>query len=112
MELPGGVPVVHGIKGGHLVDTHGRHLQYPRNLVHDADACESVLALAQIQQWHHCRLLVLAGVAAQHLLDELLILRIELERDVQVVFGGVAVLYGVLDGARGGHVCCSACIPR
>lgn len=112
MKSAGGIPVVHGVERGDLVDAHWRHLQDSRNLIHDADAGEAVLALAQIQQWHHCRLLVLAWVAAQHLLDELLILRIELEGNRQVVLGRVAVLYGVLEECFPCQSCCKPCIPR
>lgn len=97
MEFADGISVVHGIECGHLVDTHRRHLQQSRDLVHDADASEAVLALAKIQQRHHRRLLILARVAAQDLLDELLVLRIELERDIQIILGRIAVLLGVLE---------------
>lgn len=100
MEFANRIPVVHGVKGSNLVDTHGWHLQQSRNLVHDADACEPVLALAEIEQRHHRRLLVLARVTTQDLLDELLILRVELEGGIDVVLGAVAVLCGVLDTVR------------
>jgi hypothetical protein len=54
----------------------------------------------------------LAWVAAQHLLDELLILRIELEGNRQVVLGRVAVLYGVLEECFPCQSCCELCIPH
>ena len=88
--------VVHGVKGSYLVDAHGRHLQQPRHLVHHADGAEAVLALAQIQQRHDSRLLVVGGVPAEDLLDQLLVLRAELERQRGVVVGRVAVLQPVL----------------
>jgi hypothetical protein len=85
-------PVVHGVERRDLVHTHGRHLEEARNLVHDADAAEAVLALAKIQQGHDGGLLVLRGVAGDNLLDELLILLRELEWDRGVVLGRIAVL--------------------
>lgn len=84
--------VVHGVESGDLVDTHRGHLQSAGNLVHDTDAAESVLALSEVEQWHDGGLLVLRGVSAEHFLDELLILLVELERGVGIVFGGIAVL--------------------
>jgi len=51
-----------------------------------------MLPLSQVEQWHDGGFLVLRRVPAEDLLDELLILRRELERDVEVVFGRVAVL--------------------
>lgn len=92
MVTANGLSVVHGVEGGDLVDTHGRHFQSAGNLVHDANAAETVLTLAKVEQGHDSGLLVLRGVPAEDFLDELLILRVELERDVEVVFGGVAVL--------------------
>lgn len=92
VEPAHGVAVVHGVESGDLVDAHGRHLEDARDLVHDADAGEAVLPLAEVEQRHDGGLLVLAGVAGQHFLDELLILGVELEGDVEVVVGSVAVL--------------------
>jgi hypothetical protein len=85
-------PVVHGVERRDLVHTHGRHLEEARDLVHDADAAEAVLALAKVEQGHNSGLLVLRGVAGDNLLDELLILLRELERDRRVVLGRIAVL--------------------
>ena len=93
--LAHGGPVVHCVESRNLVDTHGRHLQYPRNLVHDADAGESVLTLAEIEERHNGGLLVVGGVSRDNLLDELLILFGELERDRRVVLRAVAVLRAV-----------------
>ena len=92
MELAHRVPVVHCVESRNLVDTHGGHLEYPRHLVHDADAAEAVLALSEVKQRHYGRLLVLRGVPRDDFLDELLILGRELERDLEVIFGRVAVL--------------------
>lgn len=90
--LAHGVPVVHCVESGNFVYTHGRHLEYPRNLVHDADAAESVLALAEVEKRHNGCLLVLRGVPRDDFLDELLILRRKFEGNLGVVLGRVAVL--------------------
>ena len=92
MELAHGVAVVHGIERRHFVDTHWWHLEYPRNLVHDADAAESVLALSEVEERHDGGLLVLGGVTGDDFLDELLILRREFEGNLGIVLGRVAVL--------------------
>jgi hypothetical protein len=59
VETADWVPIVHGVERGHLVHAHRRHLQQPSDLVHDADAREAVLPLAEVEQWHDSRLLVL-----------------------------------------------------
>ena len=94
VEFAHGVAVVHGVESGNLVDSHGRHLQESRDLVHDADAGEAVLSLAEVEERHDGGLLVLAGVAGQDFLDKLLILGVELEWNAGVVLGRVAVLRG------------------
>jgi hypothetical protein len=91
-ELADGSAVVHGVEGGDLVDSHGGHLEQAGDLVHDADAGEAVLALAEVQQGHDGGLFVLGGVPLEDLGDELLILGVELEGDVGVVVGCVSVL--------------------
>jgi hypothetical protein len=87
------VPVVHGVESRNLVYSHGRHLQYPRNLVHNTDAAEPVLALSEIEERHYGGLFVLRGVARDDLLDKLLILRGEFEGDFEVIFGRIAMLH-------------------
>lgn len=57
------VAVVHCVEGRDLVYPHWRHLQKSRNFVHDTDACEAVLALAEIEQRHNGGLLVLRWVS-------------------------------------------------
>jgi len=91
--------VVHGVKGSHLINTHRRHLKYPGHLIHDADAGEAMLALAEVEQGHHRGLLVLRGVPGDDLLDELLILRGKLERNFRIVIRRVTVLQ-VLSAAQ------------
>ena len=95
MELARRIPVVHGVEGGDLVDTHWGHFQYPRNLIHDADAGEAVLALAEVEERHDGGLLVLGRVPRDNLLDELLVLRRELEGNVRIVLGRIAVLQAI-----------------
>lgn len=92
VELAHWVPVVHGVESRNFVHTHWWHLQYPRNLVHDADAAETVLALAEVEQGHDSSLLVLRRVSAEDFLNELFILGVECEGDVEVVLWCVAVL--------------------
>lgn len=92
VELADGGAVVHGVEGGYLVDPHRRHLEDAGHLVHDADAGEAMLALTQVEQRHHGRLLVLWRVALEDLGDDALVLLGELERDIGVVIGCVAML--------------------
>ena len=92
VELAHWVPVVHGVESRNFVHTHWRHFQYPRNLIHHADAAESVLALSQVEERHYGGLLVLRGVSGDNLLDEFLILWRELEGNFEVILGRVAVL--------------------
>ena len=94
VELAHGRPVVHGVEGSHLVDAHRGHLENACHLVHDADAGEAVLPLAQVEQRHDGGLLVLGRVALEDLGDDGLILLGELEGDVRVVVGRVAMLCG------------------
>ena len=94
--------VVHGVEGSDLVDAHRRHLEETRNLVHDAEAGESVLALAEVEDGHHGGLLVLGRVAGQDLLDHGVVLLAELEGNARIVVGGVAVLGSVSADVWGG----------
>jgi hypothetical protein len=90
-----GVPVVHGIESGDLIDTHWWHLQYPCNLIHDADARKPMLSLTKVQKWHDSGLLVLRRIARNDLLDKVFILRSEFEGDFRVVLRSIAVLEGM-----------------
>lgn len=85
--------IVHGVERGNLVDTHRGHLKNPRDFVHDTDRGESVLALAEVQDWHDSSLLVLRRVALEEFSDDGLILWREFEGNIGVVIGGVAVLW-------------------
>lgn len=84
--------VVHGIKGRDFVNSHRRHFQQTSNLVHDADASESMLTLSEVEKRHDSSLLVLRRVALEDLIDDFFVLCAELERDGWVVVGFVAVL--------------------
>ena len=86
--------VVHGVESRDFVDTHRGHLEHAGDLVHDANAGVTVLALAQIQDRHDGSLLVLGGIALEDLIDEFKVLLGELERDGRVVGGRVAMLNG------------------
>ena len=96
MVLAYGGPVVHGVEGRDLVHTHGWHLQYPRDLIHDADASETMLSLSEIEKRHNSSLLVVGRVSRNDLLDELLILGTKLEWNGRVVLWGITVLRAVL----------------
>lgn len=48
MPLPDRRPVVHSIECSDLIDTHWWHFQYSRNLIHNTQARESMLALSEI----------------------------------------------------------------
>jgi len=93
VEAANRIPVVHGVEGRDLVDAHGRHLQHACDLIHDADACESVLSLSQVQDGHHGGFLVLGGVSAKNLFDELIVLWCELEGNRGIVDRRIAVLF-------------------
>lgn len=59
VELPDRLAVVHGVEGRNLVNAHGWHFQPACDFVHDADAGEAVLALAEIEEGHHGGFLIL-----------------------------------------------------
>lgn len=92
MELAHGCSVVHGVKGRNFVDSHRGHLEQSGDLVHDANASETVLSLAEIEQRHAGGLLVLRGVSLEDLGNDGLIFRVELEGDIGVVVWGISVL--------------------
>lgn len=91
-ELAHGCSVVHGVEGGDLVDSHGGHLEKARDFVHDADAGEAVLALAEVEERHDGGLLVLWRVSLEDFGNDGLILGGKFEGDRRVVIGGVSVL--------------------
>ena len=95
MEFPHRCPVVHGIEGGNLIDSHWGHLQYPSDLVHNADGRKALLPLAEVEERHDRRLLILGRVAFEDLFDESVVLRGELEGDIRVVVGSIAMLKNV-----------------
>lgn len=111
-ELADRRAVVHGIEGGDLVDTHGGHLEQAGDLVHDADAGESVLALANVKNGHDGGLFVLGRVALQDLGNDLFVLGAELERDIGVVVGRVAVLRDQLSAFFARPFCDSLRLPK
>lgn len=92
MIFPNRIPIIHRIKSRHLIDSHRRHLEDSRNLIHDAQARKTCLALTEIEKWHHSGFLVLWWVAGEDLFDDGLVLGGEGEGNGGVVLGGVAVL--------------------
>jgi hypothetical protein len=97
MPLAYGTSVVHCVECSNLIDTHRRHLQQSSNFIHDAQACETMLPLSEIENWHHGRFLVLWWIALQNLIDELVILLRELEGNASIIIRRIAVLkYGTL----------------
>lgn len=84
--------VVHGVEGRNLVNAHWGHLEHASDLIHDADAGETVLALTEVEQRHDSSLLVLGRVALEDLIGECEVLLGKLEREGRVVVGLVAVL--------------------
>lgn len=102
VELADRGTVVHGVEGGDFVDAHGGHFKDASDFVHDADRSITVLALAEVEQGQDGRLLVLRRVALDDLGDNFLVLLGELEGDIRIIVGGVAVLKkrGVTFGQR------------
>lgn len=92
MPLPNRITIVHSIERRNLIHPHWWHLQYPRNLVHHTQACKSMLSLPEIENWHDSSFLILWRVAFEDLLDKLVVLLRELEGNVRIVFGGIAML--------------------
>lgn len=91
------VSIVHGVEGRDFVDSHWGHFEHASNLVHDADASEAMLALAEVQQRHDRGLLVLRGIPFEDFVDDFQVFCAELERDAGVIVGFVAVLEGDLE---------------
>lgn len=103
-ELAHRVSVVHGVKGSYFVHSHRRHLQQTSDLVHDTDAGEAVLSLAQVEQGHDGSLLVLLGVSLKDLGHEGFILLVEFEGNVGVVVRGISVLHRKLSADIHGSI--------
>jgi hypothetical protein len=51
-----------------------------------------MLPLSKVQYGHDGRLLVLWWISLEDLIDELVVLRSELERDLRIVLGGISML--------------------
>lgn len=92
MVLPNRLAVVHGVEGSDLVDAHGRHFEHAGDLVHDADACEAVLALPEVEEGHDGGLFVLRRVTLQDFLDEGEVLGGEFEGDGGIVVRFISML--------------------
>jgi len=95
--------VVHCVESGYFVHAHWRHFQQSGDLIHDTNACPSVvLALSEIEKRHDCSFFILTGVSREDFLDESLVCFTEFEWDRRVVVGSVAVLRCIyeLDASR------------
>ena len=74
------LPVKHGIKCGHFIDTHWRHFQEICNVVHDANARPSfILALTEIKKRNDCSLFILRRIVRNNILCTLQIFGIKFE---------------------------------
>ena len=77
------VPVEHGVKSRDFIHAHGGQLEHLRDIVHDADACPSlILALPKVKERNDSRFLVLGRVACYNLLRTLQVLGSELKGDL------------------------------
>lgn len=96
VKAPHWIAIVHGVESRNLVHAHRWHLQSARNLIHDANAGEAVLALTEVKQRHHGGFLVLRRVALEDLGDEFFIGGVEFEGDGGIINGGVSMLGGAI----------------
>ena len=79
-------PVEHGVERRDLVDTHGRHLEQLRDIIHDADARPSlVLPLAEVEERDYGGLLVLWWVSADDFLGTFEVVWVEFEGNLRSV---------------------------
>ena len=81
MESADGRAVVHCVEGGDLVDAHGRHFKEASNFIHYAYRGPAYLTLAEVEERHHGRFLVLRGIALEDFGYEFLIDGVEGEGD-------------------------------
>ena len=79
MKSPNRRPIIHCVKRRYLIYSHRRHFQQTRYLIHNAYTRESMLALAEIKDWHDSCLFVLRWVAGEDLFDELFVGGVEFE---------------------------------
>lgn len=84
--LANGFPVEHGIESSHFIDTHWRHFKELGDVVHNADACPSlVLPLAEIEEWDDCGFLVLGRITRDDILGPFQVFRCEFKWNFGVV---------------------------
>ena len=75
-----GIPVEHGIESRNLVHSHGWHRKKFSDVIHDADACPSlILPLCKVKQRNDGRFLVLRWVVGNDLVGPCEVVGSELE---------------------------------
>ena len=79
MKLSNRLTIVHGVESSNLVYPHWWHFQPACNFIHDADAGEAVLALAEIEEGHYGGFFVLRRVAFKDFGDEFFVDGIKLK---------------------------------
>ena len=80
-----GVPIEHGIESCNFVHPHGWHGKEVGDIVHDANACPSlVLPLCKIEQRNDGRFLVLRWVVGNNLIGSCEVFRGEFKGDLNV----------------------------
>jgi len=98
-----GLTIEHGIKSRNLVHPHGGHRKKFSDIVHDADACPSlILPLCKVEQRNDGRFLVLRWVVGNDLISPCEVLGSELEGYLRVVVCGVPVDEDGVGGPDGG----------
>jgi hypothetical protein len=79
-----GVPVEHGIERRNFVHPHGWHRKKFGDIVHDTDACPSlVLSLCKVEQRNDSRFLVLRWVVGNDLIGPCEVFGSELEGNLK-----------------------------
>lgn len=92
MKLSNRLTIVHGVESSNLINAHRWHFQPACNFIHDTDAGEAVLALAEIEEGHYGGLFVLRRVAFQDFSNEFFVDSIELKWYGWVVDRGISML--------------------
>ena len=62
-------PEIHRVKGGNLIDLHGRYVEDLGNLIHGSEGQPSVLLLGKMEERHRGTLFVLCGILCDDVLD-------------------------------------------
>ena len=79
------LPVEHGVECGHFIDTHWRHFQEIGDIVHNANACPSlILALTKIKKRNDRSLFILRRIAGNDILCALQVFSIKFEGNLTI----------------------------